>query len=592
MAPKRAKISELAMVKSTPSRVLRFGGFVLDVAAYELRKQGRTIKVERRPMELLMLLVSRPGELVTRDEIVRRLWGTDVFIEVGAGVNTVIRKLRRALRDSAEHSRFIEAVRGKGYRFIAAVESSPAAVVAVLPFENLHGDSDLEYVADGLTEETITGLAQIDPERLTVIARTSSMTYRRRAMTIVEIGRALGVDYVLEGSVRAANQRFRIASTLVRVHDHVQVWTETYERHSSDLLGLQAELGQAIARQIELLLAPSRSATITSRHTQNPEAYDFYLRGRYYYNQMTPGTGARALDCYYRATALDPAYALAWAGIAATYSSRLFNSDTKPSDVSDQAHAAAEQALTSGGSVPEAHTSAAIVRFLFDWDWRAAEAHARRAIALDSSSAQAYWMLGYASSQQGRHDEALAAARRARELDAGSALNHSMSAQIAFSARDFQAAEKHASQALMAEPDFWVAHWQLGQARQQMGQAEPALEALREATRLSNGNSKPVSLSAYILATIGQVSEAREMLFDLEQRSQSRYVPPSAMALVYAGLNDDANVFECLDDALTVRDVHLIYAPLDPKWDRFRKHKRFQSLLRQCNRHGWQLPRN
>jgi DNA-binding winged helix-turn-helix (wHTH) protein/Flp pilus assembly protein TadD len=446
----RGKIGELAMRSSMPSRVLRFGSFVLDVAAFELRKRGRSIKVERRPMELLMLLVDRRGKLVTRDEIAHRLWGPDVFVDVGAGVNTAIRKLRRVLHDSADHSRFIQTVQGKGYRFIAEVEPAPAAVL----------------------------------------------------------------------------------------------WT------------------------------------------QNSEAYDSYLRGRYYYNQMTPGTGARALDCYGRATALDPAYALAWAGIAATYSSRLFNSDARPSDVSDQAHAAAEKAMTSGGSVPEAHTSAAIVQFLFNWDWRSAEAHARHAIALDSSSAQAHWMLGYASSQQGRHDEALAAARRARELDPLSALNHSMSAQIAFSARDFEAAALHARQALLAEPDFWVAHWQLGQARQQMGQTDHALEALGEAARLSNGNSKPVSLSAYILATIGRVREAREMLVALEQRAQSRYVPPCAMALVYAGLNDDARVFEWLDNALTVRDVHLIYAPVDPKWDRFRKDERFETLLRRCGSNG------
>src|SRR5688572_16640100 len=149
-----------------PSRAYRFGGFVLDVSAYELRRQGRTIKVERQPMELLMLLVDRRGELVTRDEIVDRLWGRDVFIDIDASVNTVIRKIRRALRDSAEHSRFVQTVQGKGYRFIADVEPAPGVMLAVLPFENLRGDADQDYVADGLTEETIVGLGQIDPERL------------------------------------------------------------------------------------------------------------------------------------------------------------------------------------------------------------------------------------------------------------------------------------------------------------------------------------------------------------------------------------------------------------------------------------------
>ena len=229
-----------------PSRAFRFGSFVLDVSAYELRKHGRSIKVERRPMELLMLLVDRRGDLVTRDEIVDRLWGRHVFIDIDTSVNTVVRKIRRALRDSADHSRFIQTVQGKGYRFIADVEPATGAVLAVLPFENLQGDADQDYVANGLTEETIVGLGQVDPERLSVIGRTSSMAYRRTTKTVKEIGRELGVDYLLEGSIRAGNGRFRITSTLIRVRDQVQIWTATYERESNDLLGLQASSAETL----------------------------------------------------------------------------------------------------------------------------------------------------------------------------------------------------------------------------------------------------------------------------------------------------------------------------------------------------------
>jgi Flp pilus assembly protein TadD len=362
----------------------------------------------------------------------------------------------------------------------------------------------------------------------------------------------------------------------------VQIWTETYERDSNDLLGLQAELGAAIAGQIELRLSPRRTTTMARRQTKNPVAYDWYLRGRHYYNQMTPATGARALDCFHRATTLDPAYALAWAGVADTYSGRLFNSDTRPSEVSDQARAASQQALKNGKILAEAHTAVARVQFLFDWDWRGAEANLRHAVALDPSSSQSYWMLGHAISQQGQHDQALTAARRARELDPLSALSHSMSSQIAFSARDLEAAVRHAREALLAEPDYWIAHWQLGQAYQQMGRIDRALETLAEASRLSNGNSKPVSLSAYTLATSGRVGEARVTLTALERLSQQRYVPPCAIALVYAGLNDDGGVFEWLEKALAVRDVHLIYVLVDPKWDLFRQDGRFRDLLRRC----------
>src|SRR5262245_53984528 len=191
------------MSERLPPRVFRFGGFVLDVSAYQLRRHGRAVNLERRPMELLMLLVTRRGEIVSRAEIVEHLWGRDVFIEVGSGVNTVIRKIRRALRDNPDRARFIQTVQGKGYRFIANLDSTPSMVLAVLPFINLQGDADQDYVADGLTEETIAGLGRTDPERLSVIGRTSSMQFRGTTAALDDIGRRLGADYLVEGTLRA-----------------------------------------------------------------------------------------------------------------------------------------------------------------------------------------------------------------------------------------------------------------------------------------------------------------------------------------------------------------------------------------------------
>ena len=260
------------MADHLPPRVFRFGGFVLDVSAYQLRRHGRTINLERRPMELLMLLVARRGEIVTRDEIVERLWGRDVFIEVGSGVNTVIRKIRRALRDNADRPRFIQTVQSKGYRFIADVESTPSMVLAVLPFTNLQGDANQDYVADGLTEETIAGLGRTDPQRLSVIGRTTSMQFRGTTATLEDIGRRLGADYLVEGTLRTGNGRYRITSRLIRSRDQIQVWAETYNREASDLLALQAELGGAIAQQIGIRLSPRRLAQM-SRPTTSPEAY-------------------------------------------------------------------------------------------------------------------------------------------------------------------------------------------------------------------------------------------------------------------------------------------------------------------------------
>ena len=295
---------------------------------------------------------------------------------------------------------------------------------------------------------------------------------------------------------------------------------------------------------------------------------------------MTPATAERALHCFREATELDPVYSLAWAGIAHTYSSRLFNSDTRPSDVIDEARAAAAAAIAAGPSVAEAQTAVGVIQFLFNWNWRAAEAHLRRAVALNPSSTHSNWMLGHVLTQQGRHEEAVAAASRALELDPLDALTHGMAAQIAYSAGRTDVAATHAKNALLLEPDFWVGQWQLGQAYQQMGRVNEALEVLAHALRLSNGNTKPLSLTAYLLARTGRANEAREIVDTLECRARDAYVPPVAVALGYLGVNDEEQVFAWLERALAVRDVHLIYVPWDGKWEKLRGEPRFRDLLR------------
>lgn len=212
-------------------------------------------------MDLLILLVEHRRHLVTRSEIVERLWGKDVFVDVETAINTAIRKVRQALHDSPDAPAFIETVPGRGYRFVAEVEvvSEPLGGVsgitlAVLPFENLSGDPGREYLADGLTDETIASLGQIDPDRLSVVARTSTMAYKRTTKSVADIGRELGVDYLVESSIRAESGRLRVISNLIRVRDQVQVWSESYDREPSSMLGLQQDLSSAIAGQIRLRL--------------------------------------------------------------------------------------------------------------------------------------------------------------------------------------------------------------------------------------------------------------------------------------------------------------------------------------------------
>ena len=409
-------------------RALRFGDFELNVPAYELRRRGRRVKLERLAMDLLILLVDQRDRLVTRNEIVERLWGPDVFLEVDASVNTLVRKLRRVLVDTVEHPRFIQTVQGKGYRFIAKVEttvepgvespivaSAPADIrtpirrlsgrgrlaagvallvltatialgarmawsrlradtvsaptrVAVMPFENLTGDPEREYLADGLTEETAASLGQIiDSTQATVIGRISTKGYKGTGKSAAQIGLELSAAYLVVGSIRADNQRLHVTSNLVRVGDQVQVWSHSYDREPVSMLAMQQELGAAVAQEVRLRLSPDRLDALARRQTQNAEAYDFYLKGRYLWNQLTPPTTKRAMEAYGRATALDPNYALAWSGIADALTTGPIMGDADPRAVRGPARDAAERALKAGNMLAEAQTSAAVQKFFLEW---------------------------------------------------------------------------------------------------------------------------------------------------------------------------------------------------------------------------------
>jgi TolB-like protein len=305
-----------------PRQPVRFGNFQLHPTAFELRRGSRRIRLERRPMELLILLVERASHLVSRPEIVERLWGSNVFIDAEAGVNTAIRKVRRALGESAERPSYIDTVPGKGYRFIAPVMSVAAArqvTIVVLPFANLSGDPSHEYLADGLTEETISALGQVDPDRLSVIGRTSTIRYKKTRKSLDEIARELGADYVVESSIRGQDGRLRITSRLIRVEDQSLLWSAAYDRHSTDVLRLQRRLCRAIGDEIRVRLSPKRIARLGRRQTHNSDAYDLYLRGRQAWNHLTPGTTQRAIEFFTRATAMDPDYGLAWSGLADAY---------------------------------------------------------------------------------------------------------------------------------------------------------------------------------------------------------------------------------------------------------------------------------
>ena len=293
---------------SGPPHTVRFGEFELDVAAYSLRRRGQSIRLERRPMDLLILLVERHRELVSRTEIIERLWGDGVFVDAEMGINTAIRKVRQVLGDASEAPTFIETVSGRGYRFVADVagplpESRFDDVDAGrAAFENLGAGQDHDYLADGFTEEATAALGQIDPDHLSVIGRTSVRSYKRTTKSLAEIGRELGATYLVEGSIRAEGRHWRVTVGLIRASDQVQIWSASFDSEPSSILEFQRQLSTAVAEQIRLRLSPNRLAALKRRQSRSVEAYDLYLRGRYLWNQLTAQTNRAAVEHYSRAT--------------------------------------------------------------------------------------------------------------------------------------------------------------------------------------------------------------------------------------------------------------------------------------------------
>jgi TolB-like protein/Flp pilus assembly protein TadD len=456
----------------------------------------------------------------------------------------------------------------------------PRVTLAVLPFENIGSDPERDYLAAGLTEETSASLAQIAPQRLIVKGRT--LRYKGTTKTAVEIGQELSVDYLVESTIRAEGRRLRVTATLIRVRDQEHIWSRAYEREPTSVLGLQQELSTAIADQIRIRLSPDDGRGSKSRQTQNADAFDAYLRGRYLEGRRTPATNARAVQEYRRAIALDPNYALAWSSLGFTYAASVVNGDASPLEMGPLARDAAAHAVGADPNLAESQVIVGYVEWLLDWDWTAAEAAFRRAIGADPSNAAAYRSLGHALSQSGRQDEAESAMRRTRELEPLEPMSHALSSQVAFQARDYPAAVEHARRAVLTDAEFWIGYMELAQAYERTGDTNLALEALTDAARFSGGNSKAISLKGYILGKSGRASEAREVLRRLQADAAERYVPPYAMALVHAGLGEREAVFEWLDKAHAARDVHLMYLPVDVKWDPYRADPRFSALLARC----------
>jgi len=634
------------MERLRPTSVVRFGPYEISLQSGEVRKAGVRIRVQQQPMKLLEILLERPGEVVTREELRSRLWPNESFGDFDQAVNVAIAKLRGTFGDSADNPLYIETLPKRGYRFIAdviTVDADPASnqsaaekppgtesadrlpgarpalaperwvwpsrwlalglalllglsalaawvlrsnrrsspsirSLAVLPLDNLSGDASQDYFADGMTDELITDLAQISALR--VISRTSVMSYKGARKPLPEIARELNVDAVVEGTVLRSGDQVRITAQLIQAAADKHLWANSYESNLQDTLAVQKRVAGDIAEQIRIELTPQERAGLKDVKEVNREAYENYLKGRFFWNKRTPDGLKKAIDYFNQAIEEDPTYASAYSGLAASYVilGAWQYAVLDPNEAYPRAKAAALKALELDNTLGEAHTSLALSTDMFVWDWEAAEREYKRGIELNPGYATGHQWYAEHLSEMGRNSEAIAEIRKAESLDPLSLIIGADVTTLLVIARRYDEAIEHAQKTIELDPTFAVAHFALGMAYEQKRKFGGAIAAFQKAVEFSGGNTAFKSNLAHAYAVAGRKNDAIAILNELKERSKHEFLNPSEIALIYVGLDQKDEAMVWLEKAYKGRFDPVILTW--PAFDPLRSDPRFQNLMR------------
>jgi len=452
-------------------------------------------------------------------------------------------------------------------------------MLAVLPLQNLSGDPNEEYFSDGLTEEMITQLSRLQPDRLSVIARTSTMQYKGTAKRVDVIGHELNADFLLEGSVRRADGKVRISVQLIRASDQTHVWAESYQREARDILALQSDFAGAVAEAVSLTLSPQEKANLANAEPVNPASYQLYLRGRYLWNQRTEEGLQKSIAYFQQALVADPSSAASYSALADAYNVLGNWGMVPPRQAYPQAKAAAGKALELNARLAEAHIALAYAIHLYDWNRSAAEAEFRKGLELNPNYAPGHQWYAVFLASEGRFEEAVAQITRARELDPLSLIIGDVVGWIYSLARRNDDAIREFRKAIELDPRFYPTHYDLGLTYVDMGKYEEAIVELEQARSLAGDTPRTLSGLAYACAMAHQRGRARDFLDRLRELSTHRYVPPFDVAVVHAALGERDLAFKWLDKAYEDRHPWLVMLKVTPKVDSLRSDPRFAALL-------------
>ncbi len=575
-----------------PELVYEFGPFRLDAPERLLLRDGEPLLLAPKAFDTLLVMVANRGRILRKDDLLKAVWPETTVEE--SNLSQYVSALRKVLGDDPNGHRYIETVPKLGYRFVAPVESLEAhesrasermasesnvlRSMAVLPFKNLGSEVGDEYLGLGIADAIITRLGNL---RLLIVRPTSSVRkYTSLTLDPVVAGRELRVEAVLEGSIQRCDERIRVTVQLVNVRDEAPLWAEKFDVPFRDIFTVEDSTSEQVADALILKLSREEKKGLAKRYTENIEAYQLYLKGRYYWNQRSSGGLKKAIESFRQAINKDPVYALAYAGLADCYNLHSHYGELSPRECFPKAKAASTKALEIDDEMAEAHTSLAFVTAWHEWDWLGAEKEFRRALELNPNYATAHHWYALYLTAQGRGSEALKEVTRAQEIDPLSlAINRDVGFVYHFGTRQCELAIEQFLKTLEMDPTFWSARWHLGLAYEQKGMYEAAIAELKQALNLAGDRSWILGELGYAYAVSGRRKEAEKVLRELRERSQERYVSAYEIALIYAGLEAKDEAFAWLEKAYLERSYALIHLKVEPMLDSLRPDSRFADLL-------------
>ena len=579
----------------------QFGPFRLDAAERQLLRDGTPVPLAPRVFETLVALVKNSGRLLPKDELIRTLW-PDSFVEEGTLARN-ISDLRRILGESAGEVRYIETVPKAGYRFVAPVTqvsdddstliiqrrtrsrivleeevsaNAPITSIAVLPFKPLDASDGDDYLGLGVADALITRLTNIHRMRV----RPTSSVFRYVGMREVPeaAGRQLGVAAVLDGSIQRSSDRIRITVQLVSVKDGSTLWAQKFDERFTDIFTVEDSISEQVVEALTLKLSGEERKLLTKHQTENTEAYQAYLKGRYFWNKRSTEWLNKGANYFKQAIDLDPSYASAYTGLSDSYTLLVVREAIPPGEGFANAKASARMALELDSKSAEAHASLGHAS-LHNWEWDDAEKELQKAIELNPSYPSAHHWYSEHLTAMGRFDESISELKLAARLDPLSLIISADLGRAYYYARKYDDVMKQEARTLEMDSNFWLSHINLGRSYTQIGKHSDAIEELQKARELSKGSTEAISFLGFAYAAAGDRTHAMEMLRELDEQSKRSYVPPYHLAVLHTGVGKKDLAFESLECSYDNHAVDLFTLKVEPMFDSLRNDSRYRDLL-------------